>query len=181
MKYSFSNDSHSTTAYSGQTGIYSDHWAPSGVNGEVNTTNYLAVFSGNNTIIEATANKVFNYFGFDAGALSVGNTLQFFNGVNLVKELTFDMMNKLALVSASQHGGEMNGFFEFFSEGDNDNFNKIVISQTEGGGFESDNHTFRVGTGKYNPTSVPEPGMIVGLATVGGFFIRKRQKQKTLA
>ena len=66
-------------------------------------------------------------------------------------------------------------------EGDNDNFNKIVISQTEGGGFESDNHTFRVGTGKYNPTSVPEPGMIVGLATVGGFFIRKRQKQKTLA
>lgn len=181
VKYSFSNGTHSTTAYSGQTGIYSDMWAPSGVKGEVNTSNYLAVFQGNNVIIENAKNKVFNYFAFDAGALSVGNTLQFLKGGSLVKELTYDMMNALAPVSASQHGGQMNGVFEFFSEGANDNFDKIVISQNDGGGFESDNHTFRTGTGKYDSSAkVPEPSVALGLLAVGGVFLRKRKNQKSL-
>ncbi|MBW4568229.1 MAG: PEP-CTERM sorting domain-containing protein [Tolypothrix carrinoi HA7290-LM1] len=179
VKYSFSKGSYSTTAYSGQTGIYSDMWAPSGAKAEVNTSNYLAVFQGNSVIIENAKNQVFNYFAFDAGALSVGNTLQFLKGGNLVKELTYDMMNALAPVSASQHGGQMNGVFEFFSEGMNDNFDKIVISQTAGGGFESDNHTFRTGSGKYS-AKVPEPSVALGLLAVGGVFLRKRKNQKSL-
>ncbi|MDZ8185224.1 MAG: PEP-CTERM sorting domain-containing protein [Nostoc sp. ChiSLP02] len=171
VKYSFSKGSYSTTAYSGQTGIYSDVWAPSGAHAEVNQTNYLAVFSDSDTIIEAQGNNTFSYFGFDAGALSVGNTLKFFNGTTLIKELTYDILNNTATVGASQHGGQKNGFFEFFSEGGNDTFNKIVISQTEGGGFESDNHTFRVET-------VPEPSVTLGMLAVGGFFLRKRKNQK---
>ncbi|WP_138505571.1 PEP-CTERM sorting domain-containing protein [Nostoc sp. PA-18-2419] len=171
VKYSFSKGSYSTTAYSGQTGIYSDVWAPSGANAEVNKTDYLAVFSDSDTIIEAQGNNTFSYFGFDAGALSGGNTLKFFNGTTLIKELTYNMMDAIATVGASQHGGQKNGFFEFFSEGGNDKFNKIVISQTEGGGFESDNHTFRV-------ESVPEPSVTLGMLAVGGLFIRKRKNQK---
>ncbi|MBC1237893.1 PEP-CTERM sorting domain-containing protein [Nostoc sp. 2RC] len=174
VKYSFSKGTYSTTAYSGQTGIYSDVWAPSGANAEVNQTNYLAVFSDSDTIIEAQGNNTFSYFGFDAGALSVGNTLKFFNGTTLIRELTYEILNGSATVGASQHGGQKNGFFEFFSEGANDKFNKIVISQTEGGGFESDNHTFRV-------ESVPEPSVTLGMLAVGGLFLRKRKNQKLQA
>ncbi|OKH50379.1 PEP-CTERM sorting domain-containing protein [Calothrix sp. HK-06] len=175
VKYSFSSAAPLPTP--GQTGIYTDQWAPSGVSGEVNKSNYLAVFQGNDAIIQANDGKKFNYFGLNLGALSSGNTLRFFDGANLVKELTYELMTKLAPTAAQQHGGEKNGFFEFFSEGNNDNFDKIVLSQVGGGGFETDNHTFRVGTGKY--TSVPEPGIVLGLVGVGGMFLRKRKSQKT--
>ena len=175
VKYSFSSAAPLPTP--GKTGIYSDQWAPSGVSGEENKSNYLAVFEGNDALIEAKGGKKFNYFGLNLGALSGGNTLRFFDGANLVKELTYDIMTKLAPVAATQHGGQKNGFFEFFSEGDNDNFDKIVLSQVGGGGFETDNHTFRVGTGKY--TSVPEPGIVLGLVGVGGMFLQKRKSQKT--
>jgi hypothetical protein len=179
VKYSFSNNNtYSTTAYSQQTGIYSDVWAPAGVKAEVNKSNYLAVFQGNNTIVEALGGKVFNYFGFDAGALSGGNTIEFFKAGNSIKKLTYEIMNSLATVSASQHGGEKNAFFEIFSEGESDNFDKIVLSQVGGGGFETDNHTFRISKGAYT-TSVPEPGVVLGLATVGGMLLRNRKKQKT--
>jgi hypothetical protein len=180
VKYTFSNGT-SYTALSGQTGIYSDKWAPSGVVGtDINNSNYLAVFSNSTVTIENTKDKVFNYFGFDAGALSGGNTLSFFKGGTLVKELTHDMMEAVAKVSSNAHGGQLNGFFEFFSEGANDNFDKIVLSQTTGGGFESDNHTFRTGTGKYDAAKVPEPGVALGLLAVGGIFLGKRKNQKSV-
>jgi hypothetical protein len=176
VKYSYSKGQ-STGAK--QTGIIADEWAPAGVNGEKNTSKYLTVFNGNDVIIEALGGKKFNYFGFDAGALSKGNLLKFFDGGKLVKELTFEMMSALAPVAAEQHGGQMNGFFEFFSEGNTDNFDKIVLSQvTTDGGFESDNHTFRVGTGRYT-ASVPEPGVVLGLAGVSGMFLYKRKRHKT--
>jgi hypothetical protein len=174
VKYSFSGDgSYSTTAYSGKTGIYADRWAPSGVSGEENTSKYLAVFQGKDTIIEAVKGT-FNYFGFDAGALSGGNTIKFFNGDKLVKSMDYTEMNNLATVSATQHGGEKNAFLEIFAQNKAENFNKIVLSQVGGGGFETDNHTFRV-----DPTSVPEPGAILGLLTVGGMVVAKSKKQKT--
>lgn len=178
VQYSFSNGSMSTTAYSGQSGVYADQWAASGVNGEKNESNYLAVFQGNDAVIQAKGGKKFNYFGLNVGALSGGNTLRFFDAGKLVKELTYDLMTTLAPVIAEQHGGQKNGFFEFFSEGDNDNFDKIILSQVGGGGFETDNHTFRVGRGKYI-ASVPEPGVVLGLVGVGGMLLRKRKSQKT--
>ncbi|MBE9214621.1 PEP-CTERM sorting domain-containing protein [Plectonema cf. radiosum LEGE 06105] len=74
-----------------------------------------------------------------------------------------------------------NGFFEFFSTGINDNFDKIVISQVGGGGFETDNHTFRIGKGKYSvAASVPEPSIALGILAVGGsMFVGKRKQQKS--
>lgn len=151
--------------------MFTQTFGSSGANAEVNTTNYLAVFSGNDTIIEAQGNNTFSYFGFDAGALSVGNTLKFFSGTTLIRELTYDILNTAASVGASQHGGQKNGFFEFFSQGTNDTFDKIIITQTESGGFESDNHTFRV-------QSVPEPSVTLGMLAVGGLFLSKRKNQK---
>jgi hypothetical protein len=159
-----------------QTGVYSDVWAPAGVKGEVNESKYLAVFEGNSVTIETIAGQFFNYFGFNAGALSGGNVIEFFKGTDLVKKLTYDDMTKLAPTAAAQHGGEKNGFFEFFSEGDTDNFNRIVLSQVGGGGFETDNHTLRVGQGKYT-ASVPEPGIVLGLAGIGSIFLKKRKNQ----
>ena len=41
--------------------IYSDRWAPTGANGEKNTSNYLAVFRGNPVTLDFAANL--DYFG----------------------------------------------------------------------------------------------------------------------
>lgn len=129
------------------------------------------------------------------GALNGGNTLEFFNGDDAVEfnykdgngkaqtatTLTFNILDKLAPTSAKQHGGQTNGFFEFFSEGMDDNFDKIVISQASGGAFETDNHTFRIAKGKYAQASVPEPSIALGmLAFSGGMFLRKRKQKKSV-
>lgn len=182
IKYSFSGGTPSTVAGSTQTGIYNDQWAPAGVVGkDINESNYLAVFSNSSVSIENTENKVFNYFGLDAGALSDGNTLQFFKAGKEVQTWTYAMMNGIAKVSSATQGGQLNGVFEFFSEGENDNFDKIVLSQVGGGGFETDNHTLRTGKGKYDPSAkVPEPSVALGLIAVGGMFLRKRKNQKAI-
>ncbi|MDY6898256.1 MAG: PEP-CTERM sorting domain-containing protein, partial [Cyanobacteriota bacterium] len=66
-------------------------------------------------------------------------------------------------------------------EGMDDNFDKIVISQFGGGGFETDNHTFRVAKGKYAQASVPEPSIALGmLAFSGSMFLRKRKQKKSV-
>lgn len=61
-------------------------------------------------------------------------------------------------------------------------FDRIVISQFGGGGFETDNHSFRRGSNAFdfeNPTSVPEPGVVLGLMGVGGLLLRKRNKSNS--
>lgn len=173
VSYSFSKQTYSTSP--GQTGIFSDMWAPSGVKGEDNASNYLAVFEDSTVTIQTKTGETFNYFGFDAGAISTGNSIKFFNNNTLVKELGYQELNGLALVK-NEKQNQLNAFFEFFSQGSNDNFNKIVLSQTGGGGFESDNHTFRIGNGAY--AAVPEPGVVLGLFGVGGMLLRKRKSQK---
>ncbi|MCX7597207.1 MAG: PEP-CTERM sorting domain-containing protein, partial [Fischerella sp.] len=76
-----------------------------------------------------------------------------------------------------------NGYVHFYSQSSNDIFNKIVISQLGGGGFETDNHSFHAGTGKFtgfDPKSVPEPSATLGMLTIGGLFLCKRKNQKFL-
>ena len=189
VKYSFEGQNNNTSVGGEK------RWAPAGVNGEVNESDYLQVFKGKSTVIEtAKDGDTFNYFGINLGALSTGNTLEFFNGDDMVQfnytdkdgkaqfatTLDYNTLTGLAPIEAEQHGGQTNGFFEFFSEGMDDNFDKIVISQASGGGFETDNHTFRIAKGKYLQASVPEPSIALGmLAFSGGMFLRKR-KQKNL-
>ncbi len=171
-------------------------WAPAGVNGEKNTSQYLQVFKGKSAVIETVKEgDTFNYFGLNLGALSRGNVLEFFNGDNAVEfdymdtqgnaktatTLTYNILTALAPTAAEQHGGQTNGFFEFFSDGTEDNFDKIVISEYSGGGFETDNHTFRIAKGKFSrAASVPEPSIALGmLAVSGAMFLNKRKGQKS--
>ncbi|MDZ8261133.1 PEP-CTERM sorting domain-containing protein [Nostoc sp. ChiQUE01b] len=171
-KYSFENGQHSS--------VKLDQWAPAGANGEVNNNgNYLAVFNGDQVTIKLASSL--NYFGIDWGAISSGNVFSFYNGDNLIKSFTTEDVNPVAPIHASQHGGEGNGYLHFYSDSSNDIFNKIVITQTGGGGFESDNHSFHLGTDKFtgfDPKSVPEPSVTLGMLAVGGMFLRKRKNQK---
>ncbi len=165
-QYSFANNS-------GSSNVRSDVWAPAGANGEVNTGSYLAVFQGNEVTIKLA--ETLNYFGINWGAISGGNVFSFFKDNQLVKSISTEDVNPLAPVRAAQHGGEGNGYLHFYSESANDNFNKIIITQTGGGGFESDNHSFHKGSGAFTP--VPEPSIVLGLMTAGGSLLLKRKKQ----
>ncbi|MGD1871628.1 MAG: PEP-CTERM sorting domain-containing protein [Mastigocoleus sp.] len=190
VKYSYSG-----TNTQGNTRVTNNTWAPAGVNGDVNNSQYLQVFQGKSTVIEtAKQGDVFNYFGINLGALSGGNTLEFFNAGQAVQfnyfdsqgaaqvatTLDYNILTALAPTTGTNQNNQKNGFFEFFSEGTTDNFDQIIISQTTGGGFETDNHTFRIGKGAYSQ-GVPEPSIALGmLALSGGMFLRKRKQQTSV-
>ncbi|MBD2487975.1 PEP-CTERM sorting domain-containing protein [Aulosira sp. FACHB-615] len=177
VEYTFSQGSYSTSP--GSTGIFNDQWAPAGVNGEVNQSKYLAVFANNSVSIKAKSGGVFNYFGLDAGALSGGNTFELLKGGVTVAKWNFEQLNKIATVVGINMNNQKNGFFEFFSDGKDDNFDEIRLSQVGGGGFESDNHTFHLGKGKFSQAqATPEPSVTLGMLAVGGMFLYQRRRQK---
>jgi PEP-CTERM motif len=170
-KYSFQNSSTSSVRF--------DRWAPAGANGEVNKTNYMAVFAGDAVTIQLE--KTLNYFGIDWGAISSGNVFTFFKGNEMIKSYSTDDINPVAPVKAAQHGGEGNGFVHFYAESAAEIFDRIVITQTGGGGFESDNHTFHAGTSAFTTKDVPEPGVALGLLALGGAVVARRKRaQKTV-
>ncbi len=176
MTYSFNNP---ISGNSGQTGVYNDRWAPAGANGEVNNSNYLAVFAGNT--VTMTFAKTMNYFGIDWGAISGGNVFSFFRNGQQVRSFSTADVNPVAPVRATQHGGEGNGYLHFYSSSANDVFDEIRITQTGGGGFESDNHSFHEGSGRFDFENelkdVPEPTVTLGLIALGStFLISKRKK-----
>jgi hypothetical protein len=187
-QYSFSSKANSSS-------VLSDMWAPVGAKGEKNISNYLEVFQGKNAVINLAKNL--NYFGIDWGAAHTGNTYSFYNGDKLVRTFStkdIDQAGGFATYSALHPGSneagaqkqkngkyyQGNGYVHFYADSKDDIFNKIVISQVGGGGFETDNHSFREGSGKFNfnTESVPEPGMVAGLMVVGGFFLRQRRRAK---
>lgn len=174
VDYTFSQGTYSNNP--GSTGIFNDQWAPAGVSGEVNQSKYLAVFDGNSVSIKAKNGGVFNYFGLDAGALSSGNTFELLKGGVTVAKWNFQQLNDIATVVGINMNNEKNGFFEFFSDGGHDNFDEVKLSQVGGGGFESDNHTFHLASGKFQST--PEPSVTLGMLAVGGMFLYQRRRQK---
>ncbi|MBD2360479.1 PEP-CTERM sorting domain-containing protein [Anabaena minutissima FACHB-250] len=178
VKYTFSGGSYATSP--GSTGIFNDNWAPAGAGSEVNESKYLAVFQNSFVSITAKDGGVFNYFGLNAGALSDGNTFELLKGGVTVAKWDYNQLNDIATVVGINMNDQKNGFFEFFSDSALDNFDEIRLSQVGGGGFESDNHTFHLGTGKFNPNpqSTPEPGAILGMLAVGGMVLQQRRKQK---
>lgn len=181
--YSFAHNQTGWQPISGvsQSSVTSDQWAPANPDGTDNTSTYLEVFTGDAVTI--TLQQTLNAFGIDWGAISQDNTFSFYNGDKLVQQFTSANVERVAeqygVENAKQ--GQWNGYLEFYSESSNDNFNKIVISQGSiaGGGFESDNHSFHIGTGKYIAT--PEPGVALGMLAIGGIvFLRKHHKNKSL-
>jgi hypothetical protein len=163
-QYSFQNGTKSS--------VRADQWAPTALTGERNTSKYLAVFNGDKVNINLASN--FNYYGINWGAISDNNTFSFYKGNQLVKSIKTQDINPLATVSAAhQNGGEKNGYVHFYADNASEIFDRIEIEQssTAGGGFESDNHSFRAGNGGFdweNPTKTPEPASMLGLAAVAG-------------
>lgn len=174
-QYSFSNSTSKVT----------NNWAPTGPDGEVNTSKHLQVFD--NSSVTISLQSLTKSFGLDWGAAHPGNTLSFFNGDKLIQTFTTANMGEFALYSMLHTGVkgadgakqladgkyyQGNGYVQFFAQNSNEYFNKIVISQKGGGGFESDNHSFR---------TVPEPSLALGMLAIGGgMFLRKRKNQKAL-
>jgi hypothetical protein len=165
-------------SYSGtNSSVRSDVWAPAGTQGQANDSNYLAVFQGSDVTIKLAS--TLNYFGMDWGAISSGNKFSFYNGDTLVKSYTTEDVNPFAPVHAAHQGGEGNGYLHFYADNASEIFNKIVITQTGGGGFESDNHSFHVGTTGFNPhASVPEPGVVTGLLALGMAGVMKGRAKR---
>jgi hypothetical protein len=181
-QYSFSNAN-------GQKQVTSNTWAPVGPDGEKNTSKYLQVMAGNSVTI--SLESLTKSFGLDWGAAHPGNTLSFFNGNTLIKTFATADIGKFALYSELHPGPKAgdssiqsapgsktyyqgNSYLQFFAENTNEYFNKIVISQEAkyGGGFESDNHSFR---------TVPEPSLVFGMLAIGGgMLLGKCKNKKTL-
>lgn len=197
ITYNFENGLNTS---SGKTGVYADKWAPAGWeedktpesknavdyikdgNGNVigesvkNASNYLAVFSGNKTTISFA--KTMNYFGINWGAISGGNIFSFFNKGKEVKTFTTADVNPVAPIKASwQNGGEGSGYLHFAADSASDVFDEIRIVQSGGGGFETDNHSFREGTTGFDMESVPEPGIVMGLMAMGGLLVAQRKRK----
>ena len=157
----------------GSSSVLTDVWAPAGANAEVNTSKYLAVFTGKSVEIKLDSSA--NYFGMDLGAISSGNTLSFYRGTTLIKTYNTDDMNSRATLSASQHRNEKNGYGHFYADNANERFDRMVISQVGNGGFESDNHSFNIG--EHDVRKTPEPGMMLGLVAIGGSVWAKRKQR----
>ncbi len=142
-----------------------------------------------------TLDEGLTYFGYWLSALNPGNTLEFYNGVTLLAALdagsikaSIDAKSDAAAyygnpnpAFAGQNRGEPYAFLNVYFTG-GDNFNKIIIKQTAGGGYESDNHT----VGFYTEVGgVPEPAtwamLIAGFGMTGLAARRRRRMASTLA
>lgn len=170
-----------------RTDIKSDVWAPTGANAERNTSDYLAVFQGNSVTVDLADSL--NYFGMNWGALSSSNKFEFLqvddSGVETSLGL-FDYNNvfgandsKLPTQAAHQNN-EYNGFVHFYANETDGLFNRIKITQAGGGGFETDNYSFRFSDQSFDfeegkdAAETPEPGALLGLMAIGGMMVRRR-------
>lgn len=162
--------------------IKRNRWAPSGSNGEVNKSKYLAVFKDKDVEINLADNL--NYFGINWGAISAGNKFSFYKDDSLVQSFSTNDVDLFAPIKATQHDGQGNGYLHFYSTSSQDIFDRIVISQTAGGGFELDNLSFHAGNNGFDfdkeIESVPEPSFIFGMLAVGGMLLNQRKKQKSI-
>jgi hypothetical protein len=165
-KYSFQNGTKSS--------VRANQWAPTSLTGERNESKYLAVFNGDKVNIKLDSK--FNYYGINWGAISDNNTFSFYRGNNLIKSFTTQDIDPLATVSASHQGGQKNAYVHFYADNASEVFDRIEIEQssTVGGGFESDNHSFKRGSNGF--TKTPEPAAMLGLAMVGGAAWLKRKR-----
>jgi hypothetical protein len=160
--------------------------APDGKNVAVTTLSFTNTANSSSVGI--------NYFGFFWSSLDTGNQLQFYNGNTLLNTLNVTNVPALLGNNASFIGGPYNqysAFFNFYADS-NLSFTKIVFTQKTNGGFESDNHTFRIpdalvrtGTPVTNGLTgvvVPEPSLMVPMVSLMAcFFALSVYRKRVLA
>ena len=164
------------------------------------TGNFTANFSSdpnpttNLTFTDTTnggASAGVKYFGLFWSSVDSNNQLTFYDGNTIVDQLTISDIGLLLNNESGFTGGPYNqygAFLNFYADA-GEQFTKISLTQIGGGGFESDNHTFRVpdalvqsGT-PVNPAGVkklPEPSSIAGQLLLAGclVYVIKRRKQQ---
>jgi hypothetical protein len=183
------------TAGAGYSGKFAVNTQSTGVTNPAITTTNL-------TFKDITAGNIdagIKYFGLFFSSLDAGNQLTFYNGNNVIAQLSISNFATLVKNASTFQGGPYNeygAFFNFYADA-GEQFTKIAFTQTTtGGGFEHDNHTFRIPdavavsgtgvnlggltvTGNVNTTAVPEPFTIIGSIIGGTAAFRMRKKLKT--
>ncbi|MEM6449263.1 MAG: PEP-CTERM sorting domain-containing protein [Cyanobacteria bacterium P01_D01_bin.105] len=181
-----------------RTNVLKDKWAPSGANGEKNKSEYLGVFNGNALTIDLADDL--NYFGMNWGALSKNNTFEFLQVDDDGQESSLGLFNYDKLfgngdnsklpTKAAHQGNQRNGYVHFYANETDGLFNRIRVSQvsTSGGGFETDNYSFRFSDKSFDfdeemdAQEIPEPSALLGLgAVVAGLVIRRRSSSEVAA
>jgi hypothetical protein len=184
------------TAGAGYTGKFA-------VNTKSTSVTNPAITTTNLTFTDNTASTAagIKYFGLFFSSLDAGNQLTFYNGNAVIAQLSISNFSRLVSNSSSFNGGPYSQpgvFFNFYADA-GEQFTKIAFTQTTtGGGFEHDNHTFRVPdaeavsgtgvnlggltfTGNVNTTAIPEPFTIIGSIIGGTAAFRMRKKLKAIA
>jgi hypothetical protein len=195
-----------TGTYSSLNGNYVQINGSDQYGGAGNGGNYAVAF--NSTPYSLKLDQGVTYFGYWLSALDAGNTVTFYNGSS--KLFTFDASDALNAVnnapSANKddyygkpgtgdtrydrvNSNEPYIFLDFFAN-NGLTFDRVEFAEkpTFGGGYESDNHTVGLYTGKGTGTAVqlisstagavPEPAswamMLTGFGLVGGAIRRRR-------
>lgn len=138
--------------------------------------NGVAVRETGDLVISFTGTPL-NYFGVWASALDASNTVSFYSGATLLSSTN---LTAFALDDAYRGnpsgpfaGSNQSEKYAFFNFAVSEGYDRVVLSQNGGGGFELDNVT--IGTA----AAVPEPAnwamLIAGFGLVGAAARRRRQ------
>jgi len=114
-----------------------------------------------------------NYFGLWASSLDGNNTVTFFQGLTQLSSTNLTIISLGPLYNGNPNGNFLNQNnsekYAFFNFRVTEGFDRVVLSQNGGGGFELDNVTIGF---------VPEPGtwamLITGFGMIG-FAARRRR------
>ncbi|WZO95749.1 PEP-CTERM sorting domain-containing protein [Isosphaeraceae bacterium EP7] len=147
--------------------------------GGANQTNYMTIGIASGRAQEVTLNlaKAESYFGFYFAAIDATNSVKVYDGVTLLT--TIDRTSLASLLTSGYYGspnlpgvntGEPYAYVNVFGTA-GQTFDRIVFSNFNSSGLESDNHS----------VAVPEPASLVmtamgGLALVGCGLRRRSQK-----
>jgi len=167
-----------TTNFNGSpvTGTYTGSFAilPADAYGGANGTKFIST-SGTSSSYTLTLDKPVNYFGLWFSALDAGNSINFYNGKDLVD--TFSASNFIGMVGSCSgktnaycsnpnnglDAAEQFAYLNFYDS--TGTFNKIVFDQdTSSGQFESDNQT--VASLSLAPGGIPISGVTPEPATL---------------
>jgi hypothetical protein len=194
-----------TTDFGGSifTGVYTGVGVNSAdqYGGAMGTGKYANAQSNRTYTLDLTSSEPggVTYFGFWLSALDGNNNVSFYQGSNLL--FTYTAANARDFVNGlpnrddyfgnpttpflNQNNGEPYNFLNFYARGGT-RFDRVVFSQTGGGGLESDNHTVgrwtrMSGTVIDGNLDVPEPATWAMLITGFGMVGVAARRRKAMA
>jgi hypothetical protein len=152
------------TAGAGYTGNFASNFTTGAPGGGTIVTTTNLTFTDQT---QGGASAGVKYFGLFISSLDTNNQLTVYNGSTIVAQFNISNIPAFLNNNSAYIGGPFNqygAFFNFYADG-SEQFTRIQLAQLGGGGFENDNHTFRV------PAALQRSGTGVnlgGLSTTGG-------------